>query len=480
LRHHVRVSHETDGAALPDPLLAALRAAVGPSHVLTDADLRATYETDWSRRFHGVAAAVVRPGTMDEVAAVVRACGQGGAAVVPQGGNTGLVGGSVPRAAAPRDGRGAPRPQVILSMLRLRELGAVDQVAGEVTVGAGVTLGALQAHLAGSGWEVGIDMGSRDSATLGGMVATNAGGIHVLRNGVMRQQLVGIEAVLASGEIVRRLPGAVKDNTGYALPALFAGSEGTLAVVTRLRLRLVPPLPRRAVALLAVDDAGQAATFAAELRRRLACLTAAELFDDDGMRLVLVHAGGEAPFRERHPRYLLVECGAPDDPTDQLVEAISAVAARDAVVAGDEGGRRRLWALREGHTESVNAAGIPHKLDVSVPIGRIGAFDVAVREAIRAAHPLPRIFIYGHVGDGNLHVNVLGPDPDDEAVDDAVLGLVIELGGAVSAEHGIGVAKTAWLVRDRGEADIAAMRAIKRGLDPGDVLNPGVLFSDPA
>jgi len=473
------VSLQTDGAALPEPALQALRAAVGPSHVLTDPDLRATYEADWTRRFHGVAAAVVRPGTVEEVAAVLRACGEVGAAAVPQGGNTGLVGGGVPRAAAPRDERGSPRPQVIVTMLRLRDIEAVDEVAGEVTVGAGVTLSVLQEHVRRSGWDFGVDMGSRDSATVGGMVATNAGGVNVLRYGGMRHQPVGMEAVLADGRIIRRLPGLVKDNTGYALGSLLAGSEGTLAIVTRVRLRLVPQLPRRAVALMAVDDAGQAAAFAAQLRRRLSTITAAELFDDDGMRLVLRHAGGEPPFREPHPRYLLIECGAPADPIDELVEAIARLPSRDVVVASDEGGRMRLWKLRESHTEAVNAAGVPHKLDVSVPIGRIGEFDIAVRDAIHRADPDARTFIYGHVGDGNLHVNVLGPDLDDEAVDDAVLELAIQMGGAVSAEHGIGVAKVRWLVADRGESDVATMRAIKSALDPGDVLNPGVLFATP-
>lgn len=476
--HHGHVSRQTDGANLPDQLADALRGAVGASNVLTDADLRATYETDWTRRFHGVAAAVVRPGTVEQVATVLRACGEVGAAVVPQGGNTGLVGGGVPRAGAPRDELGSPRPQVILSALRLRDLEAVDEVAGEVTVGAGTTLALLQEHVRRSGWVFGVDMGSRDSATVGGMVATNAGGVNVLRYGVMRQQVVGIEAVLADGSVIRRLPGLVKDNTGYALPSLLAGSEGTLAVITRVRLRLVPELPRRAVALLAVDDAGQAAALAAQLRRRLATLTAAELFDDDGMRLVLAHAGGGTPFREAHPRYLLVECRAASDPTDELVEAISAVPSRDAVFASEEAGRHRLWKLREGHTEALNAAGVPHKLDISVPIGHIGEFDVEVREAIRRADPSARAFVYGHVGDGNLHVNVLGPDTDDEAVDDVILELAIRMGGAVSAEHGIGVAKVRWLVPDRGEPDVAAMRAIKRALDPGRALNPGALFAD--
>ena len=474
--HHGRVRQQTDGADLANSLVAALHAVVGPSNVLTDADLRATYETDWTRRFHGIAAAVVRPRTVEEAAAVLRTCGAVGAAVVPQGGNTGLVGASVPRAAAPRDERGSPRPQVVVSTLRLRDLEAVDEVAGEVTVGAGVTLGALQEHVRRSGWDFGVDMGSRDSATVGGMVATNAGGVNVLRYGAMRQQLVGFEAVLADGTIARRLPGLVKDNTGYALGSLLAGSEGTLALITRVRLRLVAALPRRAVALLAVGDAGQAAAFAANLRRRLATITAAELFDHDGMQLVLEHAGGEGPFREDHPRYLLVEVAARSDPTDELIEAVAALPSRDAVVASDEGGRRRLWLLRERHTEAVNAAGVPHKLDVAVPIGRIGEFDVAVREAIRRVDASARTFVYGHVGDGNLHVNVLGPDPEDEAVDDAILELAIQMGGAVSAEHGIGVAKSRWLVVDRGEPDVSVMRAIKRALDPRDALNPGVLF----
>jgi FAD/FMN-containing dehydrogenase len=469
------VSHQADGPGPNEQILSALRAAVGTSHVLTDADLRATYETDWTRRFHGAAAAIARPRTVDEVSAVLRACAAAGTAVITQGGNTGLVGGSVPRAAR-RDERGSPRPQVVLSTVRLRDIGPVDEVAGEVTVGAGATLAALQQHIRKAGWDFGVDMGSRDSATVGGMVATNAGGVNVLRYGSMRQQIVGFEAVLADGSVIGRLPGLVKDNTGYSLASLLAGSEGTLAVVTRVRLRLVPLLARRAVAVLAVDDAAQAAAVASWLRRRLASLTAAELFDDDGMRLVLGHAGGESPFADAYPRYLLVECGAANDPTDELVEAISSVDSRDAVVASDESARQRLWKLREGHTEAVNAAGVPHKLDVAVPISRIGDFDVAVHEAIRQVDPGARTFVYGHVGDGNLHVNVLGPDPDDEGVDNAVLDLAIQMGGAVSAEHGIGVAKVRWLVPDRGEPDVAAMRAIKLALDPKGILNPGVLF----
>jgi FAD/FMN-containing dehydrogenase len=463
---------QTDATSAPPGLIDALRAAVGPDQVLTDPDLRAGYQTDWTRRFRGEAAAVVRPGTTDEIAAVLRACSRAGAAVIPQGGNTGLVGGGVPRAADPNG-----RRQVVLSLTRLRDSEPVDLVAGEVTVGAGATLGVLQEQAAAAGWEFGVDMGSRDSATIGGLVATNAGGVSVLRNGPMRQQLVGIEAVLADGTVLRRLPGLIKDNTGYHLPSLLAGSEGTLAVVTRVRLRLVPALRRRAVALLATGSVADAAALAAALRRGLASLTALEVFDNDGLQLVMRHTHAEQPFAAAYPTYLLVECAtAAADPEPELVDVLATLPALDAVVASEEGARRRLWQLRERHTEAINAEGVPHKLDVSVPLGRVGEFDARVRGAVRGVDRGARTFVYGHLGDGNLHVNVVGPDPDDEAVDDAVLRLAVELGGAVSAEHGIGVAKTRWLIADRGEADVAAMRAIKRALDPDDLLNPGVLL----
>jgi len=450
-------------------LLDALRAAVGDSQVLTDADLRATYQTDWTGRWVGEAVAVVRPSSADEVAAVLRACAAAGASVIPQGGNTGLVGGSVPR--------DATRPQVVLSTLRLRDLEPVDALAGEVTVGAGVALSALQAHARAAGFGFGVDLGARDSATIGGMIATNAGGIHVLRHGSMRAQLIGIEAVLADGSVVRRLPGLAKDNTGYHLPSLLAGSEGTLAVITRARLRLVPLLERRAVALLALDRVADAVALAGELRRSLPSLHAAELFFDDGLQLVLRHAGGQAPFRTSHAAYLLLEAAAATDPTDDLATAVANVpAVRDAVIASDEAGRARLWALRERHTEAINAEGIPHKVDVALPVARLAEFVDRVGAAIAAVAPAARTYLYGHVCEGNLHLGIVGPPPEDESVDDAVLRLTIEMGGTVSAEHGIGVAKVAWLEADRGEADVAAMRAIKRALDPAAMLNPGVMF----
>jgi FAD/FMN-containing dehydrogenase len=455
-----------------EELLGSLRDAVGASHVLTDPDIRASYETDWTRRWHGEALAVVRPASTDEVVAVIRACAAAGAAVIPQGGNTGLVGGSVPRDAA-------AVPQVVLSTLRLRDLEPVDVLAGEVTVGSGVTLAALQAHVRARGFDFGVDLGARDSATVGGMVATNAGGIHVLRHGPMRAQLLGLEAVLADGSVVRRLPGMVKDNTGYHLTSLLAGSEGTLAVITRAHLRLVASKPRRAVALLGMAEVADAVALAGELQRSIPGLAAAELFFDAGMELVVRHMRVDRPFGERHRAYLLLEADGDADPTDLLAGAIAqAEGVDDAVVAGDEAGRARLWALRERHTESIGAEGVAHKLDVAVPVARLAEFVARVGPDVEAAGPGSATYLYGHVCEGNLHVGVIGPAPDDEAVDDAVLRLTSELGGSVSAEHGVGVAKVGWLEADRGAADVAAMRAIKQALDPRWMLNPGVLLRE--
>ncbi len=444
---------------------------MGETQCLVDPGLRASYETDWTRRFRGEALAVVRPGTAAEVADVLRACGRAGVGVVPQGGNTGLVGGSVPRSG-----------EVLLSLRRLDVIDEVDRRSGEMSVGAGATLAAVQDVARRSGWDVGVDLGARDSATIGGMVATNAGGVHVVRHGPMRSQVVGFEAVRADGTLLERMPGMPKDNTGYDLAGLLAGSEGTLAVITRVRLRLVPILPHRAVCVLGFSDADAAVDAAAELRRSLASVLALELFTDAGLELVMKHTEIRAPFTPRTPIYLLVEVASADaDPTDALLEALRRLGLADgsAAIAADEIGRHRLWQMRERHTEVMNVEGVPHKLDVSVPLTRYAELVLRAPRVAAGAAAGSRTIVYGHVGDGNLHVNILGPDADDTAADDAVLQLVVDLSGSVSAEHGIGTAKVGWLVRDRGEDAVASMRALKAAWDPGNILNPGVLFENP-
>lgn len=446
--------------------LDALRAAVGPDHVLVDPSLTASYETDWTGRFTGRAGCVVRPADGAQVAEVVRACAQARTPLVVQGGNTGLVGGAVPAGG-----------EVLLSLRRLTALEPVDIAAGQVTAGAGVTLAALQAHARAAGLDVGVDLAARDSATVGGLVATNAGGIRVLRYGSMRAQVVGAEAVLADGTLLSRMAGLAKDGTGYDLVSLLAGSEGTLAVLTAVRLRLVQRPAARCTALLAMDSTADAVALLPGLRERLPSLSGAELFYGDGLALVRRHGALPAPFRQEHPAYLLLECTDRTDPTESLVAAVGeADGLRDATVASDSSGQRALWAYREQHTEAINAEGVPVKLDVSVPTGRLAELVERLPGVIRAVVPAARPVLFGHVNEGNLHVNVLDCGDRDEQVTDAVLHLVAELQGSISSEHGVGRAKVAWLGLSRSPAELAAMRAIKQALDPQGLLNPGVLL----
>lgn len=451
-------------AALP---LEALRSAVGEQHVLVDADLTASYETDWTGRFSARAGCVVRPKDTEQVAAVLRACDAAGVPVVVQGGNTGLVGGGVPAGG-----------EVLLSLTRLDELGDVDVPAGQVTAGAGVTLAALQAHARAAGLDFGVDLAARDSATVGGLVATNAGGIRVLRYGSMRAQLLGAEAVLADGSVVSRLTGLLKDGTGYDLVSLLAGSEGTLGVVTRVRLRLVPRATARCVALLAMAGTQEAVDLLPGLRERLPSLSGAELVFADGISLVRKHSGLPAPFEEEHPAYLLLECADRTDPTEALVEAVGeADGLLDARVASDAAGQRALWAYREQHTEAISAEGVPVKLDVSVPLRALPELVERLRPTVAGVVPDAQLVVFGHVNEGNLHVNVLGAGELAEQVTDAVLRVVAELHGSISSEHGVGRAKVEWLPLSRSATEIAAMRAIKTALDPRGTLNPGVLLA---
>ncbi len=446
--------------------LEALRAAVGAEHVLVDADLTASYETDWTGRFSGRAACVVRPADTAQVAAVLVACGGAGVPVVVQGGNTGLVGGATPAGG-----------EVLLSLTRLSSLALIDVAAGQVTAGAGVTLAGLQQHARSAGLDFGVDLAARDSATVGGLVATNAGGIRVLRYGSMRAQLLGAEAVLADGSVVSRMAGLLKDGTGYDLVSLLCGSEGTLGVVTAARLRLVPRLGARCVALLALPSVGAAVALLPGLRARLPSLSAAELMFPAGVELVRGYAGLGAPFAEQHPAYLLLECIDRTDPTDGLVDAVAEVEdLLDATVASDSAGQRALWAYREQHTEAISAAGVPVKLDVSVPTGRLPELCDRLGGVIAGVAPDALPIVFGHVNEGNLHVNVLGADDLAGAVTDAVLHLVAGLDGSISSEHGVGRAKAAWLPLSRSATEIAAMRAIKDALDPAGLLNPGVLL----
>jgi FAD/FMN-containing dehydrogenase len=449
-------------------LTSRLRDVVGARHVLDDPDVVAGFVTDFTRRFRGATPAVVRPGSTAEVAAVIRVCRELGAALVPQGGNTGLVGGSVPL-----------HGEVVLSLQRLAGVTGVDATAGQLTAGAGTTVAVVQAAAAEAGWAYGVDLGSRGTATAGGTVATNAGGLRVLRHGDTRRQLVGVEAVLGTGAVVSHLGGLRKDNTGYHLPGLLCGSEGTLGVVTAAVFDLVPPTPARVVALLAFDAAAAALEALGPLRRGLPSLAAAELFFDDGLALVCSVTGAPRPFDRPHAAYLLVEAAGIADPSEDLAAAAGSLAGvADAAVAWDPGRVAALWHYREAHTEAINSLGVPHKLDVTLPAGELAEFVARVGAAVSGVRDGARVWLFGHAGDGNIHVNVTGVAPDDERVDAAVFGLAAGMGGSISAEHGIGAAKRRWLHLNRSAAEIGAFRALKRALDPDGVLNPHVLLPD--
>ncbi len=451
-------------------LLAALRDTVGAVHVRTDPDVIEANVVDWTGRFRGATGAVVRPGTVDEVAAVLCLCDAERTEVVPQGGNTGLVGGSVPL-----------HGELVLDLRRLDSIGTVDARTGQVTAQAGVTLARLQHAARDAGWQYGVDLGAREVATVGGMVATNAGGVHVLRYGPTRRQLVGIEAVLSDGRVIRRLSGLEKDNSGFDLAGLLCGSEGTLAVVTAARLRLHAPTRCAVVALCAFDDIDAALDGVGTLRRELGCVNAIELFFDEGLELVCNRLGIARPFAERHAAYVLVEAAADTDPTVALGRAVGlCVGVADVAVATDDLAARALWRYREGHPEAISLEGTPLKLDVSLPADRLGEFIRAVPHRVAALAPDASVWMFGHAGDGNVHVNVTRVPIDDheEAVTGAVFELVAALHGSISAEHGIGSAKRRYLHLVRSAVEIATYRAIKRALDPAGILNPHVLLPD--
>ena len=358
-------------------------------------------------------------------------------------------------------------------------------------VGAGATLEYVQATVRPQGWDVGVDFGSRGSATIGGMVATNAGGERVLRYGPMRAQVAGLEAVLAGGQVVGRLTRTPKDNAGYDLEQLLVGSEGTLAVLTRIRLRLVPLARRRAVALAAVPGVAAALRLLADLRGKLPDrLSSAELFLADGLALVLAATGLAAPLAAAYPAYLLVEVDDADpaapaaDLAATLADALAGAAGvLDAAVASEPRGVAELWRYREGHTEALATAGRPVKLDVAVPLAALPGFVEALGRTSLRSRPSSGAPQHGRSSSATSPratctstCSGLRDSAAGTAVTDVVLRRVAALGGSIGAEHGIGRAKVRWLRLCRRRPEVAAMVAVKRALDPGGLLAPGVLL----
>lgn len=448
--------------SLSSEVVQALRSIVGNNNVLVE-DL-AGFGTDWTGRFVGNPSLVVRPGSTNEVSQVMELCSRHKVEVVPQGGNTGLVGGSL-----------ATTGQIIISMRRLNWLGEVDLASQQVSVGAGATLEQIQVVAQNVGLRYAVDFGARGTATIGGSIATNAGGINVLRYGSTRNQLVGIEVVLSHGEVIEHMKGLIKDNTGYDIGSLFCGSEGTLGIVTAARLRLVPKHPYRSAVLLGCDSVEAVLNIVQEVRRRFDFLDAAEMFFADGAKLVHDAFGYSVPFDAQ--TYLLLDFSSDADQMSELGTWLSGLNfAGPSAISNDDLSRAKLWRLREEHTAAIATLGVPHKFDVTVAVADLPEFIEKIRQQVHQTNSGWSVYIFGHAADGNMHVNVLGPEPNDESVDEIVLRTVADFKGSISAEHGVGSAKKKWLSLSRSPLEIETMRSIKRALDPQGLMNPHTLF----
>ena len=471
---------------MADPVfLDELGALIGAQHVLAGADCEA-HERDWRGRYRGRALAVARPGSTPEVAAIVRACARHGVPIVAQGGNTGLVGGSVP------DDSGT---WLVLDTRRLRSVRHVDADNLTMTLEAGCVLQAVQEAAAAQGLLFPLGLASEGSCTIGGNLATNAGGTQVLRYGNARELCLGLEVVTAIGDIWDGLSGLRKDNSGYDLRDLFIGSEGTLGIITAATLKLFPAPAGRFTALAACDDVEAAAGLLRLARSQLdAQLTAFELMGRHALSLVGRHFPEWPQPLPEAAFVVLLEASMADGSRDRLEALLGAAMerglARDGVVASSQAQSRELWRLREAIPLAQAREGLNIKHDIALPVSAIPGFLRDMEASLPALAPGLRPVVFGHLGDGNLHFNLQAPEDAESAAflaaHEATLNrhvhdAVMARGGSFSAEHGIGALKAAELAARKSPVALGLMRALKRALDPQGLLNPGrVLVTEPA
>ena len=462
-----------------------LRSIVGADHVLTAADVVEPYLVDWRRRYVGRAQAVVLPATTDEVARIVAWCSHSGTPVVPQGGNTGLVGGATPDTS----GRA-----ILVSLRRMARIRAVDPANNTLTAEAGCVLLDVQAAARARDRLFPLSLAAEGSATIGGNLSTNAGGVQVLRYGNARELCLGLEVVLPSGEVWNGLRGLRKDNTGYDLRDLFIGAEGTLGIITAACMKTFP-LPRAQVtALLAVPSLHAAMQLLGDAQSRCGpTLTGFECFSDFCLSLVERHFEGQrSPFAGRHPHYVLMELSDHEDPPHATTLAESLIAAAietgrvlDAVVAQSMAQARALWLLRESISEAQTREGKNIKHDIAVPISSITRFVDETDALLQQRFPGVRMVTFGHLGDGNLHYNVSPPLGMDEASflagQPAIYATVHDqahaFGGSISAEHGIGQLKRDENARYKSETEMRLMKTLKQAFDPLGIMNPGKMVA---
>jgi FAD/FMN-containing dehydrogenase len=467
------------GAAPSTALIARLAAIVGARHVLTDRAAQLPYLSEWRELYAGRASVVVEPGSTEEVSAILALANAHALPIVPQGGNTGLVGGQTPM-----------RGEILLRLARLRAVRAIDAVGHTMTVEAGLTLAEVREAADRAGRYFPLSLPSEGSCQIGGNLATNAGGVGVLAYGGARQLTLGLEVVLADGRVLRELTALKKDNTGYDLRDLFIGSEGTLGIITAAVLKLFPKPLETATAFVALSElTGALALFNLAAERAGANLTAFEFMPRIALSFALAHiAGTRDPFPAVHPWYVLLETSSAraDGSAERLLlELLAAASAAgiigDATLAGSLAQARAFWRLRDSFSAAQKGEGGSIKNDVSVPVAAIPAFVARADALIARLCPGARPLAFGHFGDGNVHYNISQPVGGDRAgflarwdeVTGAVNTLVLQFGGSISAEHGIGQLKRAELVRAKAPVALEVMRAIKDALDPKGILNPG-------
>ncbi|MBV9509135.1 MAG: FAD-binding oxidoreductase [Caulobacteraceae bacterium] len=463
----------------PD-VLARLKALLGPAGWSEDPDRLAPKLVEWRDRWTGTTPLLLLPRSTEEVAAVVKLCAEAGVAITPQGGNTGLVGGQIPQG------------EILLSLERMTAIRDVEVFDDVIVAEAGVTLAALHEAAEGVRRMFPLSVASEGSATVGGLISTNAGGVQVLRYGNMREQVLGVEAVLPDGQIWNGLKRLRKDNTGYDLKQLLIGAEGTLGVVTAASLKLRPLLASRAVAIAGLETPHDAVRLLARAKAETGgALEAFELMSRTGLGFVLKNVPDQRePLQGTYPWYVLIETatgepGAAEAAMERLLAAaLEEGLVRDAAVAQSAAQAKAFWSLRENQSGAQKPEGAAWKHDVSVPVSKIAGFIEQASAELAARWPGVRIVAFGHVGDGNVHYDVLVPDDGDQAAHKAarddgarlVHDLVVSLGGSISAEHGLGAMKTQEALRYKPAVEVAAQRAVRAALDPKRIMNPRVLF----
>ena len=451
-----------------------LKGIVGADRVLDSAAVAQRATSYWNDA-PMQAKALVLPETTEEVSAVLRCCHGSGQTVITQGGLTNCV-----AAAEPTSG------DIVLSLDRMNSIEDIDVVGGTATVQAGTVLQAVHEAVEREGLRFPLDLGARGSCTIGGNIGTNAGGMNVLRNGMMRNLVLGLEAVMADGTVVSSINSMIKNNAGYDVKQLFIGTEGTLGVVTRAVLRLFPKPATGQSALVALDSFDDVTAFLSLLRRRLAdSLSAFEIMWGDYYAAVTGEHGHRAPLDRDYAFYVVFESEGSDPDADAgrfeqvLDEALAAELITDAVIPKSEAEARAIWSIRE-EFDAVLEPGPVYLYDVSVPIRHMAGYVTRVKANVHERWPQGHCYTLGHVADGNLHFFVAPFEEGElhQASDECVYGPLAELGGSVSAEHGIGLDKLGWLPHSRSQAEIELMRSLKRSLDPANILNPGRVVAD--